>query len=199
MGATLIKAFANPSPAASREPLLDEFRAAMRELAGAVSVISCGQGKRRAGFAATSVSSLSLDPPTLILCVNRSSSSRPILRQARSFGVNILSASHRELAHRCARPDRRRGFAALRERLMDYAQQRDAAPKRRARLVRLLARRDHRAPQPSHRHRPGRSRAAARRRRRARLLARRLRSTGLVAGRNRQCGRIELTHRPQRP
>jgi len=33
-----MKAFANGSPF---EPSLDEFRAAMRELAGAVSVISC--------------------------------------------------------------------------------------------------------------------------------------------------------------
>jgi flavin reductase (DIM6/NTAB) family NADH-FMN oxidoreductase RutF len=99
MGATPMKAFANGSPL---EPSLDEFRAAMRELAGAVSVISCGQGERRTGFTATSVSSLSLEPPTLIISVNRASSSWPVLREAPSFGVNILSTSHRDLAHRFA-------------------------------------------------------------------------------------------------
>ena len=97
MGATPMKAFANGSPF---EPSLDEFRAAMRELAGAVSVISCGQDERRTGFTATSVSSLSLEPPTLIISVNRASSSWPVLREAPSFGVNILSTSHRDLAHR---------------------------------------------------------------------------------------------------
>jgi flavin reductase (DIM6/NTAB) family NADH-FMN oxidoreductase RutF len=90
------------SIAAQPEPSSDEFRAAMRELAGAVSVISCGQGERRTGFTATSVASLCLEPPTLIVCANRSSSSWPALRNARSFGVNVLSASHRDLAHRFA-------------------------------------------------------------------------------------------------
>ncbi len=84
------------------EPSPDEFRAAMRELPGAVTVISYGEGERRAGFTATSVTSLSLEPPTLIVCANRSSSTWPALRQAQSFGVNILSASHRDLAHRFA-------------------------------------------------------------------------------------------------
>ncbi|WP_158815860.1 flavin reductase family protein [Methylocapsa sp. S129] len=102
MGATLKNAFVNGSSATPFETPREEFRAAMRELAGAVSVISCGEGERRVGFTATSVSSLSADPPTLILCINRASSSWPTLRAARSFGVNVLSASHRELAHRFA-------------------------------------------------------------------------------------------------
>jgi flavin reductase (DIM6/NTAB) family NADH-FMN oxidoreductase RutF len=102
MGATLAKAFATLSVVAEAAPLREEFRGAMRELAGGVSVISCAHGERRAGFAATSVSSFSLEPPTLLVCVNRSSSSWPLLREATRFGVNVLSASHRELAHRFA-------------------------------------------------------------------------------------------------
>jgi len=101
MGATLKSLFAEGSVPRKIEPR-DEFRVAMRELAGGVSIISAGEGERRAGFVATSVSSLSLDPPTLIVCVNRSSSSWPVLREASSFGVNVLSASHRELADRFA-------------------------------------------------------------------------------------------------
>lgn len=91
-----------PPAAAQAQLSPDDFRVAMRELAGAVTIISCGQGAQRAGFAATSVSSLSAEPPTLIVCANRSSSSWPALREARSFGVNVLSASHRDLAHRFA-------------------------------------------------------------------------------------------------
>lgn len=101
MGATLKSLFAEGSVLQKVEPR-DEFRVAMRELAGGVSIISAGEGERRAGFVATSVASLSLDPPTLIVCVNRSSSSWPVLREASSFGVNVLSASHRELADRFA-------------------------------------------------------------------------------------------------
>jgi flavin reductase (DIM6/NTAB) family NADH-FMN oxidoreductase RutF len=102
MGATSAKSFANLSVATRAEPLREEFRGAMRELAGGVSVISCASGERRTGFAATSVSSFSLEPPTLLVCVNRASSSWPLLREATRFGVNVLSASHRELAHRFA-------------------------------------------------------------------------------------------------
>jgi flavin reductase (DIM6/NTAB) family NADH-FMN oxidoreductase RutF len=97
-----LKAFANGRLAGPLEPPREEFRTAMRELASAVSVVSCGQDEQRTGFTATSVSSLSLDPPTLIVCVNRSSSSWPTLRGARGFGVNVLTASHRGLAHRFA-------------------------------------------------------------------------------------------------
>jgi flavin reductase (DIM6/NTAB) family NADH-FMN oxidoreductase RutF len=82
--------------------LQDEFCAGMRDLAGAVAIVTWGQGAARAGFSATSVSSLSLEPPTLIVCVNRSSSNWPTLRAARSFGVNVLSSAHAGLAHRFA-------------------------------------------------------------------------------------------------
>lgn len=80
----------------------DVFRAATRELAAGVSAISCRHSGRLAGFIAPSVSSLSVDPPSLIICVNRSSSSWPALVGAECFGVNILSSTHHELADRCS-------------------------------------------------------------------------------------------------
>ena len=96
-----VEAVAVPSAPQSRS-LQDEFRAGMRELAAAVTIVTCGQGAARAGFSATAVSSLSLEPPTLIVCANRASSSWPTLRAARSFGVNVLSSAHAGLAHRFA-------------------------------------------------------------------------------------------------
>jgi flavin reductase (DIM6/NTAB) family NADH-FMN oxidoreductase RutF len=48
------------------------------------------------------VSSLSLDPPTLIVSVNRSSSSWPLLKRYGSFGVNILTSDQLDLAERFA-------------------------------------------------------------------------------------------------
>lgn len=102
MTAAVRSLFAQQSTAAPIEPAREDFRIAMRELAGGVSVVTLGQDERRTGFTATSVSSLSLEPPTVIVCVNRRSSSWPLLREADSFGINVLSASHRELAHRFA-------------------------------------------------------------------------------------------------
>ncbi|WP_159008298.1 flavin reductase family protein [Bradyrhizobium sp. S69] len=78
----------------------DEFRGAMRHLTGGVSVITVGQGKDITGMTVTSVSSLSVDPPTLIVSINRESSSWPILRRLGFFGVNILAANQLDVAER---------------------------------------------------------------------------------------------------
>jgi flavin reductase (DIM6/NTAB) family NADH-FMN oxidoreductase RutF len=78
----------------------DHFRGAMRHLAGGVSVITVGRGKEITGMTVTSVSSLSADPPTLIVSVNRASSSWPLLQRYSSFGVNILTADQLDIAER---------------------------------------------------------------------------------------------------
>ena len=78
------------------------YREAMRELASGVCLITIGRGDARNGLTATSVSSLSAEPPCLVVCVNRSASSFPLLAAAGSFGVNVLAADQRELAERFA-------------------------------------------------------------------------------------------------
>jgi flavin reductase (DIM6/NTAB) family NADH-FMN oxidoreductase RutF len=83
-----------------RETSLDDFRGAMRHLVGAVSVITAGRGDDVTGMTVTSVSSLSLDPPTLIVSVNRASSTWPVLKRYGAFGVNILNADQLDIAER---------------------------------------------------------------------------------------------------
>jgi flavin reductase (DIM6/NTAB) family NADH-FMN oxidoreductase RutF len=84
------------------EPAPDLFKAAMRNLAGGVSVISAGRGEARSGLTATSVSSLSLEPPSLLVCLRRASATLATITAHRAFGVNMLSADHRHLAERFA-------------------------------------------------------------------------------------------------
>ncbi len=78
------------------------FRTAMRHLAGAVAVITAGTGEVRTGFTATSVSSFSMDPPTLIVCLNRASSSWPVVQQQGGFCVNLLAHDQSHIADRFA-------------------------------------------------------------------------------------------------
>jgi flavin reductase (DIM6/NTAB) family NADH-FMN oxidoreductase RutF len=80
----------------------DDFKLAMRNLAGAVSVITVGTGENRTGFTATSVTSLSAAPPTILVSLNRASSSWPVLREAQSFAVNILANGQTDIADRFA-------------------------------------------------------------------------------------------------
>lgn len=91
------------------------FRATLRELVGAVSVVTVGRGSDlRNGFTATSVTSLSADPPLLLVCVNRSTSSYPQLLRDRAFAVNVLNASQRDISDRFAGREGASGDARFR-------------------------------------------------------------------------------------
>jgi flavin reductase (DIM6/NTAB) family NADH-FMN oxidoreductase RutF len=91
-----------PADRVHREVSVDCFRQAMRELAGGVAVVTVGQGSDRTGFTATSVESLSVEPPRLLVWVSETASSWKQLQQWPYFGVNILRAAHRSLADQFA-------------------------------------------------------------------------------------------------
>ena len=76
------------------------FRAAMRAWCSGVAIAACGEGEARLGCTVTSLASLSLTPPTLLVCLARSSSTLAGLKQAGSFSVNMLAARHEALANR---------------------------------------------------------------------------------------------------
>jgi flavin reductase (DIM6/NTAB) family NADH-FMN oxidoreductase RutF len=99
-----IDGFRQPSPSgpAFAGADVDAFRAAMRHLASGVCVVTHNVGGARAGMTATAVASLSLDPPTLIVCLNRAASIHSGLAPGAVFGVSVLGADHRELAERFA-------------------------------------------------------------------------------------------------
>ena len=83
-------------------PALDAatFKDAMRRLVGAVSVITAGTGDARTGLTVTSALSLSVEPPTMLVCVNRSASTWPVIRREGHFCVNVLDGRHRHVADR---------------------------------------------------------------------------------------------------
>jgi len=82
----------------SDKELGHDFRQAMRQMAGSVCVITADDGQERTGLAATSVVSVSMDPPELLVSVNRSSSSWPVLEKAGRFGINVLNCSQQHVA-----------------------------------------------------------------------------------------------------
>ena len=77
-----------------------DFRRAMRHLVGGVNIITVGQAGNITGMTVTSVTSLSVDPPSLIVSINRSASSWPLLKRDGFFGVNILNADQIDIAER---------------------------------------------------------------------------------------------------
>lgn len=74
------------------------FRDAMRRLAATVTIISARGAGRRHGITATAVTSLSMEPPSLLVCVNRSGSLHDLLSESDRFCVNLLRSEQAALS-----------------------------------------------------------------------------------------------------
>ena len=71
------------------------FRAALGQFSTGVVIATGTLDGEPAGFAAQSFSSLSLDPPLVMLCPAKSSTSWPKLRDSGAFCINILGEDQR--------------------------------------------------------------------------------------------------------
>ncbi|XUW93771.1 flavin reductase family protein (plasmid) [Burkholderia sp. M6-3] len=68
----------------------ESFRAAMRRIASTVTIVTAADGYRRHGMTMTAVSSLSMNPPSMIVCVNQATFLHDILHTAKDFCINVL-------------------------------------------------------------------------------------------------------------
>jgi len=82
--------------------MADGLKRAMRHLAASVTIITAAAGGRRGGMTATAVCSLSLAPPSLVLCVNQASRTLPLIRDSGHFCVNLLGAHQQGVAEEFA-------------------------------------------------------------------------------------------------
>lgn len=78
-----------------------DTRLALRRMAKSVAVISCRHEGQRFAMAATAVSELSMDPPSMLIAVNRSASMHRPLTAGAPFAINILASSQAEISRRC--------------------------------------------------------------------------------------------------
>jgi flavin reductase len=85
-----------PEPIASIDPAA--FRDAMSRLGAAVHVVTSAGPAGKTGFTATAVCSVSDQPATLLVCLNRRAQSAPLLAQNGVFCVNTLGAAEEKLA-----------------------------------------------------------------------------------------------------
>ena len=80
----------------------EDFRLAMRRLAGGVSIISGAGPDGPLGVTATAVVSLTAEPPSVLCCLNRSLALETVVKETGRFAVNMLRADHHDLAQRFA-------------------------------------------------------------------------------------------------
>ena len=93
---------ASTAPEVRRRLSSDEFRDIIGRFASGVTVITAQHQDRPYGTTASAVSSLSLDPPMLLVCLNKASSTGKAIAAARHFAVNILGEDQADAAMRFA-------------------------------------------------------------------------------------------------
>jgi flavin reductase (DIM6/NTAB) family NADH-FMN oxidoreductase RutF len=74
------------------------FKAAMRRLAASVSIVVAKGDDGPVGMAATSITSLTVDPPALLVCVNRATSLHALLVPTAPLSVNLLSRDQKAVS-----------------------------------------------------------------------------------------------------
>lgn len=84
--------------AMTAHPVAGRFRTVLRRLASSVAVITSGHGEEAAGMTATAVTSVSLAPPALLVCVNRAASLHPVVAREGRFRVTYLRHDQQDIA-----------------------------------------------------------------------------------------------------
>jgi flavin reductase (DIM6/NTAB) family NADH-FMN oxidoreductase RutF len=96
--------YAGPAPSvgSAPAPLGEGFRVAMRSLAKGVVIVTARDDRGRHAMAATAMTPLTLDPPSVLLCVNQSASIAPALQEGASIAVSLLSEAQADLSAACS-------------------------------------------------------------------------------------------------
>jgi len=81
---------------------IDQFRAGLSAWASGVTVVTATGPSRIAGMTASAFSSLSVDPPLILVCVAKASGAHDNLCEAPGFAVHILGRDQEELSNRFA-------------------------------------------------------------------------------------------------
>ncbi|MCF6215303.1 MAG: flavin reductase family protein [Emcibacter sp.] len=88
---------------APSQALERQMKQAMRRLGASVTVVTSNDHEQRYAMTATAVTSLSLEPPALLICVNRINGLHHALSKGHGFCVNILFSDQQEISDNCAR------------------------------------------------------------------------------------------------
>ncbi|AZI44689.1 flavin reductase (plasmid) [Deinococcus psychrotolerans] len=83
-----------------------EFRAALGRFASGVTIITALQDGEKRGMTASAFVSVSMNPPLILISVDKRAVMHAVLEEGEAFAVNILSQSQQLLSnHFAGRPD----------------------------------------------------------------------------------------------
>jgi flavin reductase (DIM6/NTAB) family NADH-FMN oxidoreductase RutF len=77
---------------------MNEFTNAMRRAVSGVSIVTTDGDFGRYGLTVSSMTSVSAEPPMLLVCVNRNNLLHDAIAGNRRYAINVLGSRHRALA-----------------------------------------------------------------------------------------------------
>ena len=80
----------------------EELRCAMRQWATGVTIVSASHAGHRHGMTVNSFTSVSLDPPLVLVSLERGRHTHELVEISGYFGVSILAERHKEISERFA-------------------------------------------------------------------------------------------------
>jgi flavin reductase (DIM6/NTAB) family NADH-FMN oxidoreductase RutF len=76
------------------------FRQVISHFTSGVTVITTREQNTNYGLTASAVTSLTLEPPMLLVCINKNTGTQAAISRSRVFGVNILDENQADLAYK---------------------------------------------------------------------------------------------------
>lgn len=87
----------------SEQPIDDDaFKRALRHWASGVTVVTAAADGEVHGMTVSAFSSVSADPPLVLVCANRTSKTNEVITAGGTFAVNILEAGQSDVSTRFA-------------------------------------------------------------------------------------------------
>ncbi len=83
------------------EDIAAGLKSALRALVRPVAVVTAEHDGVRHAMAATAFCEVSMDPPSMLLCINRANATYAAVAAGAEIGLNLLADSHEEVSRRC--------------------------------------------------------------------------------------------------
>ena len=102
----------------------DALKQVLSRWATGVTIVTARAGDRIHGMTVSAFSEVSIEPPLVLVCADKTSNTHPLIAEGGVFAVNVLASDQVELSNRFAsKKDEHRRFVGL-----DYESGRTGAP-----------------------------------------------------------------------
>ncbi len=92
----------------------EDFRRALSRRASGVAVVTAKSGDRVHGMTVSAFTEVSLEPPLVLVCADKTSNTLPVIRAGGVFAINVLARDQQELSARfAAKKDEDKRFDGL--------------------------------------------------------------------------------------